>query len=121
MIHCALRMLDSAHLHLRQPLFVGQQLHIDIQYFAKVEDTLLNGRITHHGVTQYHRIRLFDDQLIESVFVRGSSYRSVNVQYNHIGQLDTYIVLIHHISVNARSACMHHTRARTQQNNVYYF
>ena len=101
MVHRALRMLDAAHFHLRQPLLVREQLHIDIEHLAKVDNTLLHGGITDHGEIEHNRIRLLEQQFIEAVLIRSRTYRSVGIEHHHIRQLNTHIVLIHHVSVDA--------------------
>ena len=113
MIHRALRMSDATHLYLRQHLLVGQHLYVDIDHVAHIEDTLLNRRITDHGVGEYHGVRLVEQQFVIAVFVGRSTDRPVGVQYCYVRQLDTDIVLIHHIPVYARRARV--TKARNKE------
>ena len=59
-IHRALGVFETTHLNLREQLFVREQLDVDIDHLAHVEDTLLHGGITDHGEIQYHRIRFVE-------------------------------------------------------------
>ena len=106
-------MPDATHLYLRQYLLVGQHLYVDIDHVAHIEDTLLHGRITDHGVGEYHCVRLVEQQFIIAVFVGRSTDRPVGVQYRYVRQLDTDIVLIHHIPVYARRTRV--TKARNKE------
>ena len=84
MIHRALRMLDTAHLDLTEQLLVRQQLDIDIDDLAQVDDTLLDRGISDHREVEYHRIRFVQEEFVIAVFVGCRTDRTVGVEYHHI-------------------------------------
>ena len=121
MIHRALRMLESAHLDLREHLFVREQLDVDVDDFAHVEDTLLHGGITDHGVGEDNRIRLVQHEFVVTVFVGRSADGFVGVKHDDIRQFDTDIVLIDDVAIHTGAARVRKNATRAQQQKVYYF
>ena len=120
-IHRALGMLDTAHLHFVEPLFVGKQLHIDIQHIAQIKNPLLHRGITDHRIGEHNRVGLLEHQFVKTVFIGYSADRFVGIEHGHIDQFNTYIVLIHDVPIHASAARVNKNAARTQQQKVYYF
>ena len=111
LIHCALRVLDTAHLDLRQQLFVSQQLHVDIEHVTQVDDSLLHARVSDHREGQHHRIRFVQQQFVIAVLVRCSTDRPIGIQYYHVRQLNTHVILVHDVAVHTCIARVQRNRA----------
>ena len=121
LVHRSLGAFETAYLYLGEQLFVGKQLNVDIEHVMQIDDTLLDGGIADHGVGEDYRVRFVHDEFVKAVLVRRCTERSVGIENHHIRQLNTYVVLIDHVTVDTGVASKDRQTARTQEQKVYYF
>ena len=123
LVHCALGALQTTHLYLGKQLLVGKELDVDVEHVAQVDNPLLHSRITYHREREHDRVGFVDQEFIIAVFVGRSTNGAISIEYDHIRQFDTHVVLIDHIAIDASVAREERNGQRTkdkgQKTNKY--